>query len=232
MKFLKKIKTLKYIFSKKLFKKIKILKYLFSKEKKLLIKYFFKKPFKHLFSLLKSFFKKPYIKKDNLFLFGIENIKNFKKLAKNKNNQLLIGFSYCQKPINCREKRFSSSCKIDKNNETCRTCFIGKCKNFLENSHLSKNSNFVIITTIHSLIKKIHNLQTKNPNILFLINACFLSIDMFKNFSNALNLKGIAIPLKGGVCRDFKEFINAEKGEKKKTTHIFSEKQFLELFNW
>jgi hypothetical protein len=82
----------------KFFKKLKILKYLFSKEKKFLMKYFFKKPIKHLCSLLKSLFKKPYTKQKNLFLFGIENIKNFKKLLKNQNNQLLLGFSYCQKP--------------------------------------------------------------------------------------------------------------------------------------
>jgi hypothetical protein len=196
---------------------IKILKYLILNDKdRFLTKWFIKKPFSNTIKFFISFFKKntPYI-----------NIKplEFQELLKNPKTSLYLGFSYCQKPQKCPSLFFSANCICEKNNSICQNCSIGKYQSL-------NNVNIFIITTIHSLAKKLFELTDQNPSnsILFVITACPFAIALFQNFSSLLPIKGVSLPLDGKVCTTFKGFSMAEKGKKNGPTVLsISQEEFL-----
>jgi hypothetical protein len=203
----------------KLLSKIKSLKYLIQNDKdRTLLKSFLKKPVQNSFNIITSLLKqRTYEKRENLFLFGFREIKDFKKTLKEQNN-IFLGFSYCQKPLQCPQQRFSNKCFFDDLNQTCQKCFIGTCK--------GNNIIPFIITDTFSLGKKVFEIS-KNPKPLFIITACEFSIKMFSFCSSLLKIKGIGIPLNGPTCPNFKAFEKAEKGLKKNVTILQEEHQKL-----
>lgn len=201
------------------FTRIKSLLYLLQKDKKLkLIKFFIKKPLFYLHNLLKSYFSKaPYIVEDNVFLFNLSNFKELKKITDNKDNLFIFGLSYCQKPIECPKKRFSSECIHDYENDICAQCFIGKCSNAINN-----NDIILVIPDIYFFSETIIELINKNPEkqIIFVISACELSIKMYSDLANMLKIKGLGLKLSSRVCTNFKSFTYAEKGQKNSVTDL------------
>jgi predicted transcriptional regulator len=192
--------------------KIKALKYLISKNKKLFFKLFIRHPFLYSYRYLKSYLFSKTKKEKGAYLFGIPSLLEFKKLLKDKNNTLILGFSYCQKPLDCPVSRFSDLC-----NDKCEKCYISKYMN-------KKNIYCFPITTVNFLGEKIFDIiKSKPSNILFIITACNISIKMFKDLSNALNMKGIALPLRGNVCGNFDSFHLAEQGIKPHQTIFLKE---------
>jgi hypothetical protein len=191
---------------------------------KVFYRYFFKKPFKHIFGLIKAYFKKkPYIRDNDFFLFNIKDIADFKKTIKAKNTIFLLGFSYCHKPLECPSGRFTDECIHDFNNPVCKQCFIGKC------AYLTKKTKakLLFIPTIHYIGEKIFEYVTKYPDqkITFLITACELSLEMFKDFGNMLNLSGIGVRLDGRICNTMRAFELSEKGIKPNLTVVLDETQ-------
>ena len=172
-----------------------------------LFKAFLKRPF---FYLKRYFFQKE--KTSSAFFHGVQSLGELQALVKNPNNLLLLGFSYCQKPLFCPSGRFNADCSFDP--ALCSNCFIGKCfqKELI-------NSEKMIITTASSLAEKLLFLASSESSssrqIVFVICACAFSIRIFEDFPDLLNLSGRSFPLSGAVCTSFKEFKRAENGQKK-----------------
>src|SRR5579872_3723398 len=112
--------------------KWKSLKYLVTHDKERVIpRHLFKHPLKYGLALLKSCLRKKSYKRDeDFFLYGIQDVAEFKKLIENPDSILVVGFSYCHKPHECPSGRFTTAC-IDPNHPVCRQCFIGKAVNAL-----------------------------------------------------------------------------------------------------
>jgi hypothetical protein len=191
-------------------------------DKKLFIKFFLKNFLKNTYFYLRSRLKKqPFHKKDDFFFYGIKNKKEFNSNLNQPNTILILGFSYCQKPHNCPMKRFSTKCIHTPNNNICRECTIGKCINTYSSNKIIP----LIITTIHMLGENLL-LQIKehsSKKVLFLITSCEMSLNMFADFANMLNVKGIGVRLKGRVCKNFTTFKFAENGIKSGLTSIDTE---------
>ncbi len=186
---------------------LKVLKYLIND--KTLLKWFLKKPFLNTYRYLRAPRSFPF--------FGVKNEENLKTLLKDKENPLILGFSYCLKPTGCPSSFFSKECLFDEKSPHCQSCTIAKYR----------SNNFIIITTALDLAKKLIDITSLHPRCLFIICACPLAISLFKNFSNVLSMKGMALVLEGSVCTSFECFLLAEKGKKYKSTSLPSSQRLL-----
>lgn len=196
------------------FLKFKTLKYLIAHDtKKILPRLVFKNPLKHTLRFFLSLLhKKSYIPDEDFFLYGLKSTDDFKKELQKKDTLLVVGFSYCHKPFECPSKRFSPHCIHDANHPVCRQCFIGKSINLLPEEGVIPLS----IPTIHYIGEKILKIAKRYPkrNILFLITACELTLEMFGDYGNMAGVKGIGVRLKGRICNTMKAFELSEKGIK------------------
>jgi hypothetical protein len=195
-----------------------------------LTKHFFKYPLKYAFNFIKSLLrKKPYQRINNLYLYGFKTIKEFQKEIPSDDNILIVGFGYCHKPLECPDQRFSEQCRHDPDNPICRQCFIGKCMNTLPN----KNVVPLVVTTVHYIGEKVTSLIEKHPNknITFIMTVCELGLEMFSDWGNMVNVKGVGIKLCGRVCTTLETFKYAERGIKPHLTDLLEsdKKQLLEL---
>lgn len=210
--------------------KWKSFKWLVQKDhQRVIIKGFLKRPFYYGFNYLKSLFKKkPYLREGDFFLYGVRNEREFEDLLKNPNSLLILGFSYCHKPFECPSGRFSSECVHDVKNSVCRQCFIGKCV------HASTEKTITLfIPTIHYIGQKIFEIvhQFKGKQILFMITACEMTLEMFGDFGNMVGIKGVGVRLSGRICNTMKAFELSEEGIKPGLTVVMdaTQKRMLEL---
>ncbi len=196
------------------FLKIKSLFYLIRHdEKKIFTRFFFKRPLTYSFSLLRSYFTpQSFTRKDDLFFYGMATEEEFKQAIASKDSTLLIGFSYCHKPLECPSGRFTDKCQNNSENPVCNQCFIGKCSYLLKNT----KAKIVYIPTIHYIGEKIFEAVHENPkkNVYFLITACEMSLTMFADWGNMIKAKGIGIRLDGRICNTMKAFELSENGIK------------------
>ncbi|MBI5346778.1 MAG: hypothetical protein HZB76_06540 [Chlamydiae bacterium] len=217
--------------SSSFFQKIKTFRYLLKVDKeRALLKLFLKKPFSNTFNFISSLLKKEtYIQSNDLYFFGIKDLKSFKELIVKKESLMVVGFSYCHRPLDCPKTRFSNECLHDNSHPVCKNCFIG--------SSVNKTPNMlpIFITDVYTLGKELFKIIYNNPGrkINFLITACPFSLKMFSFCSNMLKINGIGISLKGSICPSFKAFELAEKGFKNGKTEISEEgqKQILDILS-
>ncbi len=206
--------------------KWKSLKYmvLFDKEGKIR-KHFLKHPFKYGWRYLKSLLQKESFKREqDFFYYGIEDVAGFKKLLKEDDNIVVIGFSYCHKPFECPSGRFTDACIHDSDNAVCRQCYIGKCVNSLPER---KDVIPLFIPTVHYIGEKMFEISHANPEkqLLFMITACELTLKMFSDWGNMIGCKGIGIRLDGRICNTMKAFELSEEGTKPGLTVVLKETQ-------
>jgi len=205
--------------------RFKAFKYLLLNDhNKVFFRYFLKRPFKHFIGLFKAYFKKkPYTRDKDFFLFNLKNIEEFKKIINKNNSIFLLGFSYCHKPLECPSGRFTDRCIRNFKDPVCQQCFIGKCAYLTENT----KAKLLFIPTIHYIGEKIFEYVTNHPDkkVTFLITACELSLEMFKDFGNMLKLPGIGVRLDGRICNTMRAFELSEKGIKPNLTVILDESQ-------
>ena len=203
----------------------KALKYLITQDEKAVFpRHFFKHPVKYSLRLIKSYLrKKSYIRDGDFFLYGINSVTEFENLIADPSKKLIVGFSYCHKPFECPSGRFSSHCMHDLENKTCRQCFIGKMTHALPEEKVI----VIIIPTIHHIGEKIFEITEKYPSneILFLITACELTLEMFGDWGNMAAVRGIGVRLDGRICNTFKAFELSEKGVKPGLTVVHQETQ-------
>jgi hypothetical protein len=185
---------------------------------------FLKHPFKYGFRFLKSICKgKAYKRVGDFFLYGLEGLEEFSRDLQKENTLLVIGFSYCHKPFECPSGRFTADCIRDPDHLVCRQCFIGKSLNALpENKSIP-----LLIPTIHYIGNKIFEIVHSYPNqqILFIITACEMTLEMFGDLGNMVGIKGIGVRLDGRICNTIKAFELSEQGIKPGLTVVLPETQ-------
>lgn len=191
---------------------------------------FMKHPFKYGWAFLKSAWKtKPYRREGDFFFYGVQSLEKFKKQLDDPEALLVIGFSYCHKPFECPSGRFTPDCVHDSSNPVCRQCFIGKTM------HASSNRKTIplIIPTIHYIGGKIFEVVHSNPGkpVLFIITACEMTLEMFGDWGNMVNIKGIGVRLDGRICNTMKAFELSERGVKPGLTVVLdpTQKAILDL---
>lgn len=181
-----------------------------------------KHPLRYGFSFIRSLFKKsPYVREGDLFLYGFPSLSHFESRLKDDRSLLILGFSYCEKPFECPSGRFTDACIHDPDHPVCRQCFIGKAVNALP----EKNTVPLFIPTVHYIGEKALELVNANPGkeVLFIITACELTLEMFGDFGNMAGIKGVGVRLDGRICNTFKAFELSEQGIKPGLTVVLPE---------
>lgn len=205
--------------------KWKSLKYLVTNDHRNVIrKHFFKHPLRYTTQFVRSLFKKKsYLCDGDFFLYGISSIDHFQQMLEDDENILVIGFSYCHKPLECPSGRFSDACIHDTEDNVCRQCFIGKALHALPRN----NAIPLVIPTIHYIGEKIFEIVHANPTkqVLFIITACELSLEMFGDWGNMVNVKGVGVRLGGRICNTMKAFELSECGVKPGLTVVLDDSQ-------
>lgn len=196
------------------FLKVKALWYLlFHDKKRIFLKYFFRRPIRYSLSLLQSYLRPQSSKRQgDFFFYGLEDEEEFIKLISKEKTIVIIGFSYCHKPLECPSGRFSDSCASIANHPVCSQCFIGKCNYLLS----SAKAKILYIPTIHYIGEKIFEAvhEHKGCQVAFLITACEMSLQMFGDWGNMVGAKGIGVRLDGRICNTMRAFALSEEGIK------------------
>lgn len=211
--------------------KWKSLKWMILKDHdKEVLKGFFKRPLKYGWNFIKSIFKsQSYEREGDFFLYGLQSIKQFKDLLDDPQAIFVLGFSYCHKPFECPSGRFTPDCIHDVNNLVCQQCFIGKAV------HAAAGTPVIplFIPTVHYIGGKIFEIVHQNPGkqVLFIITACEMTLKMFGDWGNMVNIKGLGVRLDGRICNTMKAFELSEQGIKPGLTVVLDEtqKKMLEL---
>lgn len=211
--------------------KWKSLKWMIAKDQdRKILKGYLKHPFKYGWAWLKSTLKKkPYKRDGDFFLYGISSVEQFIQKLEDPQALVVVGFSYCHKPFECPSGRFSEGCLRDLSNPVCRQCFIGKTIHSLpENKTVP-----LIIPTIHYIGGKLFEIIDQYPErkILFLITACEMTLEMFGDWGNMVNIQGIGIRLDGRICNTMRAFELSEQGIKPGLTVVTepTKKRFLDV---
>jgi hypothetical protein len=205
--------------------KWKSLKYLVSHDhNRVLPRYFFKRPVKYAWNFLRSVFRKKSFTRDgDFFFYGCQDLLAFETLLQDPKALLVVGFSYCHKPFECPSGRFTDQCMHNADNPVCRQCFIGKAVHALPD----KNVIPLFIPTIHYIGEKIFEIVDLHPEnkVLFLITACELTLEMFGDWGNMVDIQGIGVRLDGRVCNTMKAFELSEEGIKPGLTVVLEPTQ-------
>jgi hypothetical protein len=185
---------------------------------------FLKHPFKYLWALLKSAWQvKPYQRKGDFFLYGVNSVEQFQILLEDPNSIFILGFSYCHKPFECPSGRFTAECIHDANNLVCQQCFIGKSVHAVT----SRQTVTLFIPTIHYIGGKIFEIVHQNPGkkVFFIITACEMTLEMFGDWGNMVDIKGLGVRLDGRICNTMRAFELSERGVKPGLTVVLDETQ-------
>jgi len=205
--------------------KWKSLKWMITKDhQKEVLKGFLKHPVKYGWAFLKSIFKKKsYLRDGDFFLYGVNSLDQFQTLLKNPQSILVLGFSYCHKPFECPSGRFTADCIHDPENSVCRQCFIGKAVNAAVHPQVIP----LFIPTVHYVGGKIFEIVHQNPgrSVLFIITACEMTLEMFGDWGNMVNIQGLGVRLDGRICNTMKAFELSEQGIKPGLTVVLDETQ-------
>jgi len=193
-------------------------------------KEFLKHPLRYAYAFIKSALqKKPYKRDGDFFLYGIDSADAFGALLEDPEKILVVGFSYCHKPFECPSGRFTDACIHDPDNAVCRQCFIGKCVNALPENNVVP----LFIPTIHYIGRKILEIVHGNPKkqVIFLITACEMTLEMFGDWGNMVGIRGIGVRLDGRICNTMKAFELSETGIKPGLTVVLDDtkKRMLDL---
>lgn len=185
---------------------------------------FLKHPIKYGKAFLKSLVKKSsFAREGDFFFYGIETMDEFQELLVDPSSIFVLGFSYCHKPFECPSGRFTSDCMHDENSAVCRQCFIGKTM------HAVKDESVIplIIPTVHYIGGKIFEIVHQHPTqqVIFMITACEMTLNMFGDWGNMAGIKGIGVRLDGRICNTMKAFELSEQGIKPGLTVVLDETQ-------
>lgn len=183
-----------------------------------------KHPFKYGWAFLKSIVKKKsYLREGDFFLYGVDSMDHFQKLLNDPHSIFVLGFSYCHKPFECPSGRFSPECIHDLENPVCQQCFIGKA------FHASNNQRVIplVIPTVHYIGGKIFEIVHQHPDqqVVFMITACEMTLEMFGDWGNMAGIKGVGVRLDGRICNTMKAFELSEQGIKPGLTVVLEDTQ-------
>ncbi len=191
-------------------------------------RFFWKHPFKYTWNLFKSYAKKnPFVRDGDFFLYGFSSLEAFQNSLSAP--LVVVGFSYCHKPLECPSGRFNDQCIHDPCHPVFGKCFIGKTVNALAKERVKT----LFIPTVHYIGEQFFKLLEthKAESMVFLITACELTLQMFSDWGNMLGIRGVGVRLDGRICNTMKAFELSEIGIKPGLTIVTEEtqKQILQL---
>jgi hypothetical protein len=209
--------------TKRLFK-LKALIYLIYHDRDFkLIRSLVRQPFKRMKRYLQSCWRgKSYKRDDDFFFYGVESTKHFLRSFFYSPTVFLLGFSYCHKPYECPDGRFSDRCRADEQNVICQQCFIAKAV------HAAPiQSQLLFIPTVHYIAQKVFEAleNAEGKQVLFLISACEMTLEMFGDWGNAVGIEGIGVRLDGRICNTMRAFELSERGIKPGLTVVLPKTQ-------
>jgi hypothetical protein len=193
---------------------------------KVFARHFFKHPFKYTLRWIRSALKsKSFTRCNDFYFYGLRDRAEFLEALSATNSLLVVGFSYCHKPMECPSGRFSAECIHDSEHPVCRQCFIGKTVHALP-THKRKIIP-LFIPTIHYIGAKIFEIVEAHPHsqVLFLITACEMTLEMFGDWGNMAGVRGIGVRLDGRICNTMKAFELSERGIKPGLTVVLPQTQ-------
>ena len=120
----------------KRFLKLKSLFYLLTHDdRRIVTRFLLKRPLHYTVQLLKSLCQKqPYTRSGDSFFYNLTSEDELVTLFSDPEAHLVIGFSYCQKPLECPSGRFTDKCQNDPSHPVCGQCPIGKAMTLLPKS--------------------------------------------------------------------------------------------------
>ncbi len=197
--------------------------------KKEVLNGFLQHPIKYFKTFVQSLCRpKPFQRKGDFFLYGVDSLEEFQRHLLDPDTILILGFSYCHKPFECPSGRFTDACCHDSEHPVCQQCFIGKATHFTH----PKQSAVLYIPTVHYIGGKMFEYVHQNPDkkILFIITACELTLEMFGDWGNMVNIQGIGVRLDGRICNTMEAFALSERGIKPGLTVVLDDtkKQILD----
>lgn len=199
------------------------LKWLFQKDKGCTIsRSILKHPLRYLSRYVRSCLsKRSFRREKDFFFYGLHSLDHFHSLMREENTLFVVGFAYCQKPFECPSGRFSAQCIASPENPVCSQCLIGKCFHALPR----EKTVCLVVPTVHYVGRKVFELQQLFPdsNILFLMTACEMMLEMFGDLGNMADIKGVGVRLDGRICNTFRAFQLAEEGIKPGLTLLLPE---------
>ncbi|WP_213358183.1 hypothetical protein [Chlamydiifrater phoenicopteri] len=156
-------------------------------------------------------------RKGNLFFYNCSSVEEIIQEAKKDDTLLVVGFSYCQKAKMCPFGRFNDICSYDPTNPACQVCSIGGVL-----SRRSSKYKAIIIPTFMYIAEYFYHIRKENPGkkLRFIITACELSLEMFGEYVDVWDLKGVGVRLVGRICNTMKAFRLAEDGIKPGVTEL------------
>lgn len=189
-----------------------------------ILKHILKKPLIYVWRYIRSLFKKRSFRRlGDFFLYGVGDLEEFELLLQDTNHLFVLGFSYCHKPFECPSGRFTDQCVSDIRNTTCQQCFIGKSVHACP----TPNTVTLFIPTVHYIGGKIFDLIAEYPDrrIIFMITACEMTLEMFGDWGNMVDIRGVGVRLGGRICNTMKAFELSEKGIKPGLTVVLDATQ-------
>lgn len=184
---------------------------------------FLRHPIRYGLQLIRSLFSKSsYQREGDFFLYGLDSVDDFAKKLTEKERIFVLGFSYCHKPFECPSGRFTDQCVNDQQSLVCQQCFIGKCLCFSPSDAI-----VLLIPTVHYVGEKIFEIVHANPErqVVFLITACEMTLKMFGDLGNMVNVKGAGVRLDGRICNTMRAFELSERGIKPGLTVVLDKTQ-------
>lgn len=207
----------------------------------LMTKYYIRKPtFKYLWFL---FYKDPLRIIINFFIFVLPTIikESFKKLfLKSRKFKLyhdiseqeivdyfskgegFITISYCQKPLNCPDGRFSSKCTA--NHNQCKNCFLYEIR---KKSQELEIDYYIVLGDYDSVWNILKNQFLKRKRGAYILTICNMVLNVVKYLSPLFGFRGYLIPFIKGECKMLAAYELSEFGYKNIQTDISLENKSL-----
>lgn len=171
------------------------------------------RPVRHLFGWLRSFVQKRPFHKEGDFYYYQTTPQQLGQLLRDPTRHLLVGLSYCHKPLECPEGRFNSRC-VPQSGGVCAQCPVGALK------QMSHSLTLVIVPTAHAIGAALFAHLERYPRALYLISACPLCLEMLADWGNMTGVPGVGVALTGRICNTWRSFTLSEEGVKPGRTDL------------
>lgn len=191
---------------------------------------FFKNPLRIIFNFLMNvlplviieFIKHVLIKRGRIGLYS--DISKEKLIEYFSKGQGFITISYCQKPFNCPDGRFSSKCSAK--HEICRSCYLSQIK---QRSELLGLDYYIVLGDYDSVWNILKNQFFKHKKGAYVLTVCNMVLNVIKYLSPLFGFKGYIIPFIKGECKTLAAYELSEFGYKNVQTDISEKNKLLLL---
>jgi len=184
-----------------------------------LLQLFFRNPFRIIFNtiyylpkiLLINLLNKILKKKEDFYRdTSLNNVIN--SFSKGKG---FVTISYCQKPLDCPDGRFSYRCTG--NYERCKSCFLYEVKTRCEKLDIDY---YIVLGDLDSVWNILRNQFNKHLFGCYILTTCNMVLNVVKYISPLFGFTGIILPFNKGSCLTIAAYELSEFGYKNVQTDL------------